>query len=117
MKPVTDGFGYFIKETNFSNMNLFFETFICSNDLKNTNIEAISCPYNTKISDHYKKNDEKQQQQNSYKKLKCKVHGFKYKKDISIVKMRLHIGWHIMNEHLKDVIYVDIVVQLAVTYQ
>ena len=37
-------------------------------------------------------------QKNSDKKLKCKVPGCKYKKDISIVKMRLHIAWHIMNK-------------------
>ena len=41
-------------------------------------------------------------QKNSDKKLKCKVPGCKYKKDISIVKMRLHIAWHIMNKDFKD---------------
>ena len=102
MKSVTDVFDYFIKASNFSNIKLFFETFLCSDDFKNTNIEAISCPYNNTISDYCKIKTDDEQQQNSDKKLKCKVPGCKYKKDISIVKMRLHIAWHIMNKDFKD---------------
>jgi len=91
MKSFTDGFDYFIKESDFSNIKLFFETFICSDDFKNTKIEAISCPYNNKISDHceIKTDDEQQKQQNSDKKLKCKVLDCKYKKDISIVYFKI----------------------------
>jgi len=87
MKSVTDGFDYFIKESDFSNIKLFFETFICSDDFKNTKIEAISCPYNNKISANckIKIDDEQQQKQNSDKKFKCQVPDCKYKKDISIV--------------------------------
>ena len=52
MKSVTDGFDYFIKASNFSNIKLFFETFIFSDDFKNTNFEDICCPCKTNISDH-----------------------------------------------------------------
>jgi hypothetical protein len=73
MKSVTDGFDYFIKESDFSNVKLFLETFICSDEFKDIKIEAFCCQYNHKISDHCKiKTDDKQQkQQNSDKKLKC----------------------------------------------
>ena len=52
MKSVTDSFDFFIKESNFSNIKLFFETFIYSDDFKNTNFEGICCPCKTNISDH-----------------------------------------------------------------
>jgi len=32
-------------------------------------------------------------------KIKCKVPGCKWKKEIYLVKMRLHVGWYIMNDH------------------
>ena len=37
---------------------------------------------------------------NKIKKIICKVPGCKWKKEIYLVKMRLHVGWHIMNDHL-----------------
>ena len=33
-------------------------------------------------------------------KIKCKVPGCKWKKEIYLVKMRLHVGLHIINDHL-----------------
>jgi hypothetical protein len=64
----------------------FIYAYMRMHDFKNIKIEAISCPYNNKISDHckIKTDDEQQKQQNSDKKLKCKVPDCKYKKDISI---------------------------------
>jgi len=100
MMASEDGFDYLVKESNFLNLKKYFESLITSDDLDTNKIASISFPYNKMISDHCTIQFHESETQQDNKKIKCKVPGCKWKKEIHLVKMRLHVGWHIMNDHL-----------------
>jgi hypothetical protein len=104
MMASEDGFDYFVKESNFFNLKTYYESLITADEFDKNKIDSISCPYNKKISDHCTIQFHESETQQDNTKIKCKVHGCKWKKKINLVKMRLHVGWHIMNDHLtKDI--------------
>jgi len=63
-------------------------------------IDSISFPYNKMISSHYTIQFHESGTQQDNKKIKCKVPGCWWKRYIHLIKMRLHVGCHIMNDHL-----------------
>ena len=68
------------------NLKTYYESLITADEFDKNKIDSISCPYNKKISDHCTIQFHESETQQDNTKIKCKVHGCKWKKKLIWLK-------------------------------
>ena len=102
IRPSDNGFDFFISESNLLNIKEYLSV-VANSELK-SEIKTMDFQYNDLIAAQcileVNGDNEATNMDFNYKKVSCQVAGCK--KKVPLVKMRMHIGWHILNKDLES---------------